>query len=532
MDNIKIGLFLQSLRKEKGITQNELAEHFGISNKTVSKWECGDTLPEIPLLKGIAEYYGVTVDEILNGERNSISNEEKNSSEEKDVNVKKIHKFNLGILISLSFNFLMFIIGISVGFGATNGLAAGLIGLIGAAVAIILYLVLAYVFDRDYFNDIEHNKRSILYVIAINLFVLIISARITSICSKNTMVTFQYLINIVLKLFSFYGFAVLLFDHIMCSEKKKEKTFVYTTLFLSVMLTLGIFLNYVHIYQLIYDKYIVGLDYRKHYLTKYAFYDNLGESEFTLFYVPLLLTIATIIVSYFVVSKKISDLPMYILGLITFIVVIFSQFYMWYDEPAPAYADVEYARMYEVSKFTYVFFILYLLLAYIKYFRINKKIQIIRFMDISIVIIFVVSTIAIPFVFEPLYDERFDIEIDLQEMYTHYFLGKLLLPIHIVLLLGTIALFILFVVKNINIIFTFVIHLANVILFNISLFVFEQKYNDLIAEDMVYVPDFFIIMSIVFYLIIILVLKIKRRNLKEEKENNFQNTENHLTCKL
>ena len=291
------------------------------------------------------------------------------------------------------------------------------------------------------------------------------------------------------------------------------------------MLMLGIFLNYVHIYQLIYDKYIIGLDYHMHCLTKYAFYDNLGESEFTLFYVPLLLTIATIIVSYFVVSKKISDLPMYILGLITFIVVVFSQLYIWFDEPAPAYADVEEARMYAVSWFTYVFFILYLLLAYIKYFRINKKIQIIRFMDISILILFVISTIAIPFVFEPLYDERFDIEIGLQEMYTHYFLGKLLLPIHIVLFLGTIALFILFVVKKINIIFTFVIHLANVILFNISLFGFEHKYNELEAEDMVYVPDFFIIMSMVFYLIIISVIKIKRRNLKEEKDNNFQNTE-------
>lgn len=518
MDNIKIGLFLQSLRKEKGITQNGLAEYFGISNKTVSKWECGDALPEIPLLKGIAEYYGVTVDEILNGERNSISNEEKNSSEEKDVNVKKNHKFNLGILISLSFNFLMFIIGISVGFGATNGLAAGIISLIGAALSIILYLVLAYVFDRDYFNDIAHNKRSILYVIAINLFVLIISARVTSICSKNTMVTFQYLFNIVLKLFSFYGFAVLLFDHIMCSEKKKEKTFVYTTLFLSIMLMLGIFLNYVHIYQLIYDKYIIGLDYHMHCLTKYAFYDNLGESEFTLFYVPLLLTIATIIVSYFVVSKKISDLPMYILGLITFIVVVFSQLYIWFDEPAPAYADVEEARMYAVSWFTYVFFILYLLLAYIKYFRINKKIQIIRFIDITILIIFVVSTMLLPQVFEPLYDMFEDKEIGLQEMYTHYFLGKILMPLHIVLLLGTIALFILFVVKKINIIFTFVIHLANVILFYISLFGFEQKYNELEAEDMVYMPDFFIIMSIVFYLIIVSILKRKSKNVKEEEK--------------
>ena len=92
------------------------------------------------------------------------------------------------------------------------------------------------------------------------------------------------------------------------------------------------------------------------------------------------------------------------------------------------------------------------------------------------------------------------------------------MPIQIVLLLGTIALFILFIVKNINIIFAFVMHLANVILFNIALFAFEHKYNDLEAEDLVYVPDFYIIMAIVFYLIIIAVIKLKRKNLKEEKE--------------
>ena len=209
---------------------------------------------------------------------------------------------------------------------------------------------------------------------------------------------------------------------------------------------------------------------------------------------------------------------MYILGLITFIVVVFSQLYIWFDEPAPAYADVEEARMYAVSWFTYVFFILYLLLAYIKYFRINKKIQIIRFIDITILIIFVVSTMLLPQVFEPLYDMFEDKEIGLQEMYTHYFLGKILMPLHIVLLLGTIALFILFVVKKINIIFTFVIHLANVILFNISLFGFEHKYNELEAEDMVYMPDFFIIMFIVFYLIIVSILKRKSKNVKEEEK--------------
>lgn len=44
MDNIKIGLFLQALRKAKGYTQQELADYLNLSNKTISKWECGDSL--------------------------------------------------------------------------------------------------------------------------------------------------------------------------------------------------------------------------------------------------------------------------------------------------------------------------------------------------------------------------------------------------------------------------------------------------------------------------------------------------------
>lgn len=70
MDMMKIGVFLQNLRKEKNFTQQELADYFHVSSKTVSKWECGKALPEIPLLKEISEFYSVSVDEILNGERN------------------------------------------------------------------------------------------------------------------------------------------------------------------------------------------------------------------------------------------------------------------------------------------------------------------------------------------------------------------------------------------------------------------------------------------------------------------------------
>lgn len=63
------GDFLYELRKEKGITQAALAEMLGVTNKAVSKWETGEAMPETSLLLPIAEIFGVTVDELLNGKR-------------------------------------------------------------------------------------------------------------------------------------------------------------------------------------------------------------------------------------------------------------------------------------------------------------------------------------------------------------------------------------------------------------------------------------------------------------------------------
>ena len=47
MDQIKIGSFLKGLRKEKGLTQGQLAEKLNVSNRSISRWETGNTLPDI-----------------------------------------------------------------------------------------------------------------------------------------------------------------------------------------------------------------------------------------------------------------------------------------------------------------------------------------------------------------------------------------------------------------------------------------------------------------------------------------------------
>lgn len=78
MDQQKIGNFLKELRKEKNLTQEQLAEKLNVSGRTVSRWETGSNMPDISLLVEIAEFYDVSISEIIDGERKSelMNNEE------------------------------------------------------------------------------------------------------------------------------------------------------------------------------------------------------------------------------------------------------------------------------------------------------------------------------------------------------------------------------------------------------------------------------------------------------------------------
>lgn len=69
MDNRKIGLFIHDLRIEQGLNQKELAERLCVTDKAVSKWETGRGIPDVSILQPLADIFGVTVGEILNGER-------------------------------------------------------------------------------------------------------------------------------------------------------------------------------------------------------------------------------------------------------------------------------------------------------------------------------------------------------------------------------------------------------------------------------------------------------------------------------
>ena len=69
MDQIKTGKFIAEKRKEKSLTQQELADILGISNKTVSKWETGRGLPEVSLMLPLCKALGISVNELLSGEK-------------------------------------------------------------------------------------------------------------------------------------------------------------------------------------------------------------------------------------------------------------------------------------------------------------------------------------------------------------------------------------------------------------------------------------------------------------------------------
>jgi transcriptional regulator with XRE-family HTH domain/predicted RNA-binding Zn-ribbon protein involved in translation (DUF1610 family) len=88
MNQIKIGKFISERRKSKGYTQRQLADILRISDKTISKWECGNGFPEVSLLLPLCEELGISVNELLTGERVS-SNDYRKKAEETMMNLVK-----------------------------------------------------------------------------------------------------------------------------------------------------------------------------------------------------------------------------------------------------------------------------------------------------------------------------------------------------------------------------------------------------------------------------------------------------------
>jgi len=105
MDQIKIGKFIQQLRKEKQITQEQLAEKLFLNSRSISKWERGENLPDIENIKKLSEIFEVSQEEIMNGER------KKSKKEIRKEKIKSfVKKYKLIIIPFILINIILYIL--------------------------------------------------------------------------------------------------------------------------------------------------------------------------------------------------------------------------------------------------------------------------------------------------------------------------------------------------------------------------------------------------------------------------------------
>lgn len=172
MQENKIAEFLQTLRKAKGYTQQDVANYLNISNKTISKWETSQTYPDILAIKALAELYDVSVDDILNGKILEKKELKENKARDEYIIQKTKKQFNMFSLIAL----VIYLLGLLLDFIliATNYNYIGTILLIFLLTIAIIINFLPYLINLNLTNiDLTKEKK-----ININL---VISIAISSI---------------------------------------------------------------------------------------------------------------------------------------------------------------------------------------------------------------------------------------------------------------------------------------------------------------------------------------------------------------
>ena len=150
MDLKKTGLFISGIRKEKSMTQKELAERLSVTDKAVSRWETGKGFPDVSILKNLSEVLGVSITEIVNGEKA----EHENIGEKSDNAViaalsysKNMSRKAIGVLL-LSFGLCLAVFPVL--FAGRSGFS--ILSLLGIAAAITAIVMLSY--KKPFFKDV------------------------------------------------------------------------------------------------------------------------------------------------------------------------------------------------------------------------------------------------------------------------------------------------------------------------------------------------------------------------------------------
>ncbi|MBQ5312206.1 MAG: helix-turn-helix transcriptional regulator [Oscillospiraceae bacterium] len=152
MDQSKIGSFLKELRKEKGMTQEQLAEKLNVAARTVSRWENGNNMPDISVLVELADLYDVDIRELINGERKSENMDETMkdtlttvadySDAEKEAIIKKLLTSIIVCIIVFASIFITVMFHLDVKYETIKNIYAFLpqIGLVGSCYGLISIL--------------------------------------------------------------------------------------------------------------------------------------------------------------------------------------------------------------------------------------------------------------------------------------------------------------------------------------------------------------------------------------------------------
>ena len=122
MDQKKFGSFLRELRKEKQLTQEQLAERFGVTSRSVSRWETDSNMPDLSILVELADFYDVDIRDIIDGERKGedMNKEEKErlqlvadyAETEKNTLLMRLRIISIVGLVSLIAGLTMMVISI------------------------------------------------------------------------------------------------------------------------------------------------------------------------------------------------------------------------------------------------------------------------------------------------------------------------------------------------------------------------------------------------------------------------------------
>ena len=188
MDQKKTGSFLRELRKEKQLTQEQLAERFGVTSRSVSRWETGSNMPDLSILVELADFYDVDIRDIIDGERKGedMNKEEKErlqlvadyAKTEKNTLLMRLRIFSIVGLISLIAGLTMMVISRDNNLPVYDYLMGTLMGVaIGA-------LLVAVFYSTGVLENMRKRKRTLMKVLLVISILFLLGTFIVAIIAS------------------------------------------------------------------------------------------------------------------------------------------------------------------------------------------------------------------------------------------------------------------------------------------------------------------------------------------------------------